>query len=542
MRIFFVLASFIFFYSVAYAVIQEKNIWYVKVSGLDTEDCSGGRNWENAFKTIQKAVDCAADRDEIWVEEGNYILRDHISINKSVDIYGGFKGIETSFDERNWSAHPTILDGNNTYRYYGGCLVISDNVEVIIDGINFTNGYAKWGGAIRLGSYNKSPQVVLINCNVYDNQAVNSSDGAIFIYSGTVKVINTNVYSNKGVGGNGIYRFGGNVYVINSNIYGNEEYGIYGNNVNVQNSVIWGNLKGQVYGLNVIISYSDIQGGYAGEENIDARPSFIDPNGGDFHLKCDSPCIDAGYNFEDLPDKDFEGDGRILDGNNDTDAVVDIGADEFKFLGFCDDGDGVDAEIENQVPNAYGNGKGDGNGDGIADFKQSNVTSLKDETGRHYVTIENKKSNDTEGYQQQDVQIYKPKGDVPSNITFPYGMYTFTISGLNNESVIVKVYVPKNERITGYWKKNLDTGKWVNIAESVEHGPEYAPDKTVVTFMLVDNSNYDSDRKLGIIKDPGGPGYLNNAFAVPVFNWWGIIILSLVLCILSYIFIFREGT
>ena len=64
--------------------------------------------------------------------------------------------------------------------------------------------------------------------------------------------------------------------------------------------------------------------------NLSIDPAFVDPSGGDYHLDEASPVIDAGdNNAPDLPLFDFDGDPRILDGNRDGIAVVDMGYDEF---------------------------------------------------------------------------------------------------------------------------------------------------------------------------------------------------------------------
>jgi hypothetical protein len=79
----------------------------------------------------------------------------------------------------------------------------------------------------------------------------------------------------------------------------------------------------------VTFEYCDIEGGWAGEGNIDADPLFVNAAAGDFRLRMDSPCIDAGTNdAPDLPLADHEGDDRVIDGDLDGLAVVDIGADE----------------------------------------------------------------------------------------------------------------------------------------------------------------------------------------------------------------------
>lgn len=63
--------------------------------------------------------------------------------------------------------------------------------------------------------------------------------------------------------------------------------------------------------------------------NISADPLFVNAAAGNFHLQPTSPAIDAGTNSApNLPQTDFAGTPRILDGNNDCVSTVDMGAYE----------------------------------------------------------------------------------------------------------------------------------------------------------------------------------------------------------------------
>jgi parallel beta-helix repeat protein len=190
----------------------------------------------------------------------------------------------------------------------------------------------------------------------------NSIFGAISSWMDSSTSIENNILSDNDLTGIHVWE-GLGVTIVNNTIYGGWDAGIklsaetpfshISNNMisNVLDGwgIRWGTASGWTIGYNDFWNnsrgtFSDYRDGLAdttwGENlngipcdsfyNIFRDPMFTDPQAGDFHLSSNSPCIDAGNNFAlNLPSTDFDGSPRIVDGNEDDSAVVDMGAFEY---------------------------------------------------------------------------------------------------------------------------------------------------------------------------------------------------------------------
>ncbi len=124
--------------------------------------------------------------------------------------------------------------------------------------------------------------------------------------------------------------------------------------------------------FNTGVNYRDLS---PGTGDISADPLFLDKGGGDFHLPCDSPCIDAGDNgAASLVAYDFDGNPRIVDGNMSGLAVVDMGAYEYGDT----DRDGLSDATENVGCTAANDADSDDDGilDGVEDANRNGVMDL----------------------------------------------------------------------------------------------------------------------------------------------------------------------
>jgi hypothetical protein len=119
----------------------------------------------------------------------------------------------------------------------------------------------------------------------------------------------------------------------------------------VTSCILWGNTPDQICdwaGTNcsTTVTYCDIQGGWGGTGNISADPCFVDAPAGNLRPRPGSQCIDKGSNAA-VPSgitNDLDGRPRIIDGDCNDLAVVDMGAYEFNhaYMGDLDYNCGVD--------------------------------------------------------------------------------------------------------------------------------------------------------------------------------------------------------
>lgn len=76
-----------------------------------------GTSWVNAYTSLYNAMLAAGSGDSVWVASGTYLPHStdrtvSFRLRPGVRMFGGFTGVETSLDQRDWTLHPTILSGD----------------------------------------------------------------------------------------------------------------------------------------------------------------------------------------------------------------------------------------------------------------------------------------------------------------------------------------------------------------------------------------------------------------------------------------------
>jgi hypothetical protein len=170
---------------------------HVAGDGNDTYD---GSDWAHAKRTLQGALDIAADDDEIWVAAGTYyptsdygLVADanysevqarlkHFRMKDGVGIYGGFTGTETTREQRDFRTNVTILSGDigilgdvtdNCYHVIYLPATLGLTASSVLDGFTVTGGNANSytnssGGGLCQASGNT---VTIGNCTFQRNRA-----------------------------------------------------------------------------------------------------------------------------------------------------------------------------------------------------------------------------------------------------------------------------------------------------------------------------------------------------------------------------------
>ncbi len=301
------------------------------------------------YPTIQAAIDAAQAGDQVLVASGTYY--EHVTMKSQVDLLGGYESTGWTRDIDN---NPTVIDGSGTgdivtmntggYATFDGfvvrngdCgfkvpgtpsvweLVISNNEFIgagihieILGSCTIKNNVihdvtADGWGAFGALSFRQPRDLSIINNIIYNNY-----NGCYTWHEvGTIKYINNTIVNS----GTAIKMQMDTSHIIANNIIVNNDNGIENNHIagyTITYNNLWSN-------------GTDYVSCAPGTGNISADPVFSDSGSHNYHLQKNSPCIDAGANdAPELPGADADNNSRVIDGNGDQVAVVDIGAYEFQ--------------------------------------------------------------------------------------------------------------------------------------------------------------------------------------------------------------------
>lgn len=227
-------------------MVNTTRIIYMKPRWTGTGD---GSSWENATSNLQSVLQSLSSMyfpvpPQIWMQQGIYYptsssLPFGFQIKSTVHLYGGFKGTETSIDERNLLVYNSQLSGE--FGVFGDN---SDNVEnvlyvshqSIVDGFSITgakgtgvqlfnfstlkNCEILYNGVEQESAGVKMYDSYMEHCKVHHNMSTKSSYAGVYAYSSRIK--DSYVFENTAL------YYAGGVYAFNSTI---ENSYIYNNSV-----------------------------------------------------------------------------------------------------------------------------------------------------------------------------------------------------------------------------------------------------------------------------------------------------------------------
>lgn len=271
--------------------------------------------------------------------EGSGSVVRGLSIQNGAASYGG--GVRCD------QASPTLTDCEiigNAALHTGGGLYCDESSPTLTNCV-IADNWAAYGGGLWC-QYGSGP--TLAGCIVAGNDAVRGG-GLCNYQDSSPTLTNCTVAGNSANYGGGILCWNSSSPTVthctvtrNSAAYASGGVSCIASSPLLTNCILWANAPQEVYvdSGGPVVTYCDVQGGWPGEGNLDADPLFVDPAGPDadpgtwednnYRLLPGSPCIDAGTNAPPggLPAQDADGNPRCRDGNDDGQAIADMGAYE----------------------------------------------------------------------------------------------------------------------------------------------------------------------------------------------------------------------
>ncbi|MBE0661051.1 MAG: T9SS type A sorting domain-containing protein [Bacteroidales bacterium] len=219
-------------------------IYYVK---HDAAGSNNGSGWDDAFTSIQSALDISVGGDQVWVAAGTYTPSydydlgigergKHFRMIEGAAIYGGFAGTEDSVSQRTdfgpGGAYETILSGDlgivgdhtdNCYHVFYHPEGLNLTGAARLDGFTINGGHADGSPPHDVGggmsNWSSSPAIT------YATFALNSASqygGGIFNSSSSPTITNATFSSNSASNkGGGIYCQASSFPTLNNSIVWN---------------------------------------------------------------------------------------------------------------------------------------------------------------------------------------------------------------------------------------------------------------------------------------------------------------------------------
>lgn len=187
----------------------------------DAQGANNGTSWANAYTNLDSAIN-KTGAGEIWVAAGTYKPSVNFpynsyptfTITKNIALYGGFKGNETSRNQRNIETNLTILSGDVGVAGYDTdntpkvLAIIGSGIDstCIIDGFTikkawYTNAVGSYPHAAVHIQTNGEP--VIRNCTIKDN--LGFYGGGIYVRLARPLIYNNLITNNAAYEGAGIY-------------------------------------------------------------------------------------------------------------------------------------------------------------------------------------------------------------------------------------------------------------------------------------------------------------------------------------------------
>lgn len=181
---------------------------------------NNGTSWENAYTGLQNALTAAGNGAEIWVAAGTYkpasstLRTASFSMKNGVALYGGFNGSETTREQRDWNANPTILSGDlngndndnvdpnePTRADNSHHVVMSNGVNstALLDGFIISGGNASDDGG---GMYNSSNSRVTISNVTFTRNSASGNGGGMVNFNSSPTISNV-MFNNNSAGTSG---------------------------------------------------------------------------------------------------------------------------------------------------------------------------------------------------------------------------------------------------------------------------------------------------------------------------------------------------